>query len=170
MPTVMTDIVPILDAFAAPPAPEDGRQSPMAAAIARGTMRALREIGFAVVTELPLATGRRADLLAFDRAQAVWIVEIKSSPADFRADHKWQDYRLSCDRLFFAVDAGFPQSLLPPDAGVFVADAYGAVMLRDAPLHPLPAARRRAVTLAAGRAAALRLHALMDPSAAGMLL
>jgi hypothetical protein len=28
-------------------------------------------------------------------------VEIKSSVADFRADQKWIDYRLHCDRLFF---------------------------------------------------------------------
>jgi hypothetical protein len=166
----MSDVIPTLETFAAPPAPEDGRQSPAATAIARGTMRALRDLGFAVVTELPLSTGRRADLIAFDRAATVWIIEIKSSPADFRADHKWRDYRLTCDRLFFAVDDAFPLALLPPDTGIFVADAYGAALVREAPLHPLAAARRKAVTLAAGRAAALRLQALMDPGAAGALL
>jgi hypothetical protein len=166
----MADAFPILDAFAAPPAPVDGRQSQAAAMIARGTMRALRELGFAVVTELSLATGRRADLFAFDRAGTVWIVEIKSSVADFRADRKWPDYRLSCDRLFFAVDADFPPALLPPDVGVFIADAYGAALLREAPLHRLAPARRKAVTLSAGRVAALRLHGLMDPAPAGSLL
>lgn len=166
----MVDVAPLLDNFAAPPAPADGRQSVAAATIARGTMRALRELGFAIVTELPLATGRRADLFAFDRGTSAWIVEIKSSVADFRADRKWPDYRLSCDRLFFAVDAAFPLALLPPDVGIFVADAYGAALIREAPLHPLAAARRKTLILAAGRVAAMRLHALMDPAPAGAFL
>jgi hypothetical protein len=158
-----------LEMFGPQAAPADGRQSAAATVIARGTMRALRALGFAVVTELPLATGRRADLLAFDRSGTVWIVEIKSSVADFRADRKWPDYRHSCDRLHFAVDSAFPLDLLPPDTGIFVADAYGAALVREAPLHPLPAARRKAVTLSAGRVAALRLHGLMDPHTGEMI-
>jgi hypothetical protein len=61
-----------------------------------------------VVSELPLASGRRADLVALAGDGEVWIVEIKSSIADFRADQKWIDYRLHCDRLFFATDARRP--------------------------------------------------------------
>jgi hypothetical protein len=30
------------------------------------------------------------------------IVEIKSSVEDFRADQIWSDYRMHCDREFFA--------------------------------------------------------------------
>jgi len=160
----------ILDMFGPHAAPVDGRQSAAATVIARGTMRALRTLGFAVVTELPLATGRRADLFAFDRSGTVWIVEIKSSVADFRADRKWPDYRLSCDRLHFAVDAAFPLDILPPETGVFVADAYGAALVREAPLHPLPATRRKAVTLNAARVAALRLHGLLDPHQGGEII
>lgn len=41
--------------------PIDRRQSPTALAVARGTTRLLHSLGFAVVSELPLASGRRAD-------------------------------------------------------------------------------------------------------------
>ena len=42
----------------------DGRQSPIAAEIQRGVCRALRALGHSVVTELALANGRRADVVA----------------------------------------------------------------------------------------------------------
>src|SRR3989475_11147062 len=82
--------------------PIDGRQSPTALRVARGTTRLLHSLGFSVVSELPLASGRRADLVALGADREVWIVEIKSSIADLRADQKWIDYRRHCDRLFFA--------------------------------------------------------------------
>ena len=66
-----------------------------------------------MVTELPLATGRRADVVGLGPGGEMWIVEIKSSVEDFRADHKWPDYRLSCDRLFFASHAGVPLDISP---------------------------------------------------------
>ena len=88
--------------------PIDGRQSETALAVARGTARLLHAHGFSVVSELPLPSGRRADLVALDAGGEVWIVEIKSSVADFRADQKWQDYRLHCDRLFFATAIEVP--------------------------------------------------------------
>src|SRR5262252_10700149 len=72
--------------------PVDGRQSPAALAIARGATRLLHSLGFSVVGELPLASGRRADLVALGGDGEVWIIEIKSSAADFRADRKWSDY------------------------------------------------------------------------------
>ena len=86
--------------------PVDGRQSATALAIARGTTRLLHAHGYSVVSELPLPSGRRADLVALGADGTLWIVEIKSSIADFRADQKWMDYRLHCDRLFFATTLG----------------------------------------------------------------
>src|ERR1035437_8399838 len=65
--------------------PIDGRQSETALAVGRGTARLLHAHGFCVVSELPLASGRRADLVALDAGGEIWIVEIKSSVADFRA-------------------------------------------------------------------------------------
>ncbi len=93
--------------------PVDGRQSETALAIARGTARLLHAHGFSVVSELGLPSGRRADLVALDAGGEIWIVEIKSSVADFRADQKWQDYRAHCDRLFFATCMEVPQRNFP---------------------------------------------------------
>jgi hypothetical protein len=143
--------------------PVDGRQSPTALAIARGATRLLHAFGYSVVRELPRAAGRRADLVALGADGEIWIVEIKSSIGDFRADHKWMDYRLHCDRLFFATTADVPCDIFPPDAGLIVADAFGGSIMCEAPTHRLHAATRKSMILAFARAAALRLSALSDP-------
>jgi hypothetical protein len=95
----------------------------------------------------------------------LWICEIKSSVEDFRVDSKWPAYHDHCDRLFFAVGADLPLAILPAQTGIVVADRFGAAIVREAPERPLAAARRKAVQLRFARAAALRLHALMDPHA-----
>ena len=143
--------------------PVDGRQSETALSIARGTSRLLHAHGFCVVSELSLASGRRADLVALNPAGEIWIVEIKSSVADFRADNKWMDYRLHCDRLFFATCQEVPCEIFPPDTGLIVADAFGASIVCEAPEHRLPAPTRKSMMLAFARAAAIRLQALADP-------
>jgi hypothetical protein len=144
--------------------PVDGRQSPTALKVARGTTRLLHSFGLSVVSELPLASGRRADLVALSDSGEIWIVEIKSSIADFRADQKWMDYRLHCDRLFFATTLEVPCDIFPNDTGLIVADAFGAEIVCEAPEHRLHATTRRNMTLAFARAAALRLSALADPT------
>jgi hypothetical protein len=144
--------------------PVDGRQSDTALAIARGTARLLLSLGFSCVSELPLASGRRADLVGLDSGGEIWIVEIKSSVADFRADQKWQDYRMHCDRLFFATCVEVPCEIFPPDTGLIVADAFGAHLVCEAPEHRLAAATRKMMMLAFARAAALRMQALADPN------
>jgi hypothetical protein len=143
--------------------PVDGRQSETALAVARGTSRLLRSLGFSTLSELPLPSGRRADLVALNERGDIWIVEIKSSLADLRADGKWKDYRLHCDRLFFALTSELPCEIFPPDTGLIVADAYGAHMHCDAPEHRLPAATRKAMLLRFASAAAQRLGRLADP-------
>jgi hypothetical protein len=143
--------------------PVDGRQSEAALTIARGTTRLLHSLGLCVVSELPLPSGRRADLVALGTDGTLWIVEIKSSAADLRADQKWMDYRLHCDRLFFATSAEVPCDIFPNDTGLIVADAFGAAIVCEAPEHRLHAATRRGMTLNFARAAALRLAALADP-------
>jgi hypothetical protein len=141
----------------------DGRQSETALAIARGTARYLHALGYCVVSELPLPSGRRADLVALGGDGEIIIVEIKSSVADFRADQKWMDYRRHCDRLFFATHAGVPCDIFPADAGLIVADAFGASIVSEAPEQRIAAATRRSVTLRFAHAAALRLQAVADP-------
>ena len=143
--------------------PTDRRQSEPALAVARGTARWLRSLGFSCVTELPLPSGRRADLVAMNGKGEIWIVEIKSSSADLRADQKWQEYRNHCDRLFFAFMQDLPCELFPPGTGLIVADAYGAHLHCDAPEHRLSAPTRKLMTIRFGLAAAARLNRLFDP-------
>jgi hypothetical protein len=151
--------------LAAPiPVPVDGRQSDTALRIARGTARLLHAHGFAIVSELPLPSGRRADLVGLDASGQVWIVEVKSSIADFRADQKWPDYRAHCDRLFFATSLEVPCEIFPADAGLIVADAFGAEFKCHAPEHRLAAPTRKSMLLLFARAAAARLQALHDPN------
>ena len=147
-----------------PTVPVDGRQSATALAVARGSARLLASLGFASLTELPLASGRRADIVALGGAGDIWIVEIKSSIADFRADQKWMDYRLHCDRLFFATTVEVPCEIFPPDTGLIVADAFGGSIICEAPEHRLPAATRKSMMLRFGHCAASRLQALADPA------
>lgn len=144
--------------------PVDGRQSQTALAVARGTARLLHRHGFCVVSELPLASGRRADLVALGTDGAIWIVEIKSSVADFRADQKWMDYRMHCDRLFFATTTEVPCEIFPQDTGLIVADGFGAEIVCEAPEHRLHAATRKSMILNIARASALRLQSLIDPA------
>ncbi|MFG1350592.1 MmcB family DNA repair protein [Xanthobacter autotrophicus] len=141
----------------------DGRQSETARAVQRGVLRHLALAGLAGVPEFALVSGRRADILALSPRGEITIIEIKSSVADFRTDAKWPQYRSFCDRLLFAVPLDFPVEILPPDTGLLMADAFGAECLREAPLHPLAPATRKALTLRFARAAATRLAVLYDP-------
>jgi hypothetical protein len=143
----------------------DGRQSETALMIARGARRLLRTRGFSSVTELSLTDGRRADIAAVNRDGEVLIVEVKSSAADFLADHKWRDYLACCDRLYFAISERTPAELMPLEAGLIVADSYGAEIVRDAELKRMAPASRRALLLRFAQAAADRLHRLADPAA-----
>jgi hypothetical protein len=146
----------------------DGRQSAAALDIARGALRTLRALGFAGTTELVLPTGRRADITAINAAGEIWIIEIKSSIEDFRADAKWPEYRAYCDRLLFAVSPEFPRDVLPDDAGLILADRFGGEVVRAAPSTPLSAARRKAMLIAIARSACLRMHTALDPDSAKM--
>ncbi len=148
------------------PAP-DRRQSETALAIARGTARLLRARGFACISELPLPSGRRADLVAINERGEIWIVEIKSSMEDLRADQKWPDYRAHCDRLFVAFTLDLPCEVFPAETGLIIADAYGAHMQRPAPEHRLPAPTRKSMTVRFALAAAQRINRLVDPQGPG---
>ncbi len=146
--------------------PADGRQSETALMIARGVRRLLRARGFSSLTELKLTDGRRADIAAVNSEGEVIIVEIKSSPADCRADRKWRDYLACCDRLYVAISERTPAALMPIDAGLIVADPYGAEILREAELQRMAPPSRRALLLRFAQAAADRLHRLADPGGA----
>ncbi|MDC1228453.1 MmcB family DNA repair protein [Octadecabacter sp.] len=131
--------------------------------LARGVCRHLRSLDFVCVEELVPKRGLRVDVMALGPKGEVWIVECKSSRADFQSDHKWQGYLEWCDRFFWAVDGDFPTELLPDGTGLIIADAYDGEVVRMAPEDKLPAARRKVMVQKFARTAALRLQGLRDP-------
>jgi hypothetical protein len=124
--------------------------------VTRGAARLLVALGYAPVAEVCLPNGRRADLMALGPKGEIAIVEVKSGPEDYLADRKWGEYLSYCDAFYFAVAPEFPRQLLPEEPGLIVADGFGGAVLRDAPATPLAPARRKALTLAVGRLAAMR--------------
>ncbi len=141
--------------------PENPATTPdIAAGIFRGVTRALIDADHGVLPELPLANGRRADLVAIDHLGQITIVEVKSSLADYRSDHKWQDYLDYCDHFYFAVNEDFPKGVLPEDEGLMIADSFAAEILRPAQRRPLSAARRKAMLIRFARLAARRFQSM----------
>lgn len=133
--------------------------------LARGVARHLRGHGFESVPEVTLPSGLRADLMALGPKGEIWIVECKSSVADFRTDGKWTGYLDWADRFFWAVRADFPQEILPPDSGLIRADGYGAEIVSMPDASPLASARRKMLTLRFARLVAARLQGVNDPGA-----
>jgi len=134
--------------------------------VTRGARSLLRALGASVLSEFPLPDGRRADLAGLSKDGSLRIVEVKCSLEDFRADGKWGCYRAYCDRFYFAIPLGLDettQGLFPADSGLIVADAQGAEILREAPVHPLAAATRKALLVRFGALAAERLHCALHP-------
>ena len=126
------------------------------AQVTRGAARLLIALGYAPLAEVTLPNGRRADLMALGPKGQIFIVEVKSSVEDFRTDQKWWEYRPYCDAFAFAVAPEFPREILPDEPGLIVADAFGGAVLREAPIETLAGARRKALTLAFARLAAMR--------------
>ena len=106
--------------------------------------------------------GRRADVMALAPSGRITIIEVKSCPADFLSDRKWQAYSAFCDCFGFAVPADFPFGLLPEETGILVADAYDAALIRPLQNFVLASARRRCLHLRFARLAALRSLGLPD--------
>ncbi|MCX7900577.1 MAG: MmcB family DNA repair protein, partial [Methylocystis sp.] len=115
--------------------------------VTRGARRLLRAEGFAVIEELPLPNGLRADLVGLATDGTLRIVEVKSCAADLRADQKWRRYLDYCDTFYFAVPATLDHEKMPAEAGVIVADAHGGMTLRAAPQTRLSPATRRVMLL-----------------------
>ena len=126
------------------------------ATVTRGAARLLTALGYAPLSEVTLPNGRRADLMALGPKGQIFIVEVKSGIEDFRVDLKWPEYLPYCDAFAFAVAPEFPREILPDAPGLIVADGFGGAILREAPVEPLAGARRKALTLAFARLAAMR--------------
>jgi hypothetical protein len=134
--------------------------------LARGVCRHLASHGFSVIEEFVPDRGLRVDVMALGPKGEIWIVECKSSRADFQSDHKWEGYLDWCDRYFWAVDLEFPSELLPVETGLIIADGYDAEIVRMAPEDRLAGARRNVLIRKFATHAARRLQALRDPEAA----
>ncbi|MEM9148443.1 MAG: MmcB family DNA repair protein [Pseudomonadota bacterium] len=125
--------------------------------LARGVCCGLLAHGLVPLSEFTLPDGLRMDVCALGRDGEIWCVEVKSGRADFVSDQKWQGYRAWCDRFAFAVPEGFPEDILPRDAGLIRADGHAAEVIRQPDLVRLAPARRKALTLRFARLAAERL-------------
>ena len=135
--------------------------------LARGVGRHLRAHDFVSVEELVPTRGLRVDVMGLGPKGEIWVIECKSSRADFQTDQKWQGYLEWCDRFFWAVDQDFPTEFLPDDTGLIIADAYDAEIIRMGPEAKLAAARRKVMVQKFARHAAARSQAARDP---GLLL
>ena len=131
--------------------------------LARGVCRLLLEYDFVSIEEFMPERGKRVDVMALGPKGEIWVIECKSSRADFTSDAKWEGYLEWCDRYFWAVDADFPTDLLPDGTGLIIADAYDAEIIRMGPESKLAAARRTSLTRRFARHAGLRLQGLRDP-------
>ena len=131
--------------------------------LARGVARHLAGLGIVSIEEFVPTRGLRVDVMGLGPKGDIWVIECKSSRADFQGDAKWEGYLEWCDRYFWAVDTAFPTDLLPDGTGLMIADAYDAEIIRMAPEDRLAGARRRMLVQKFATHAARRLHAVRDP-------
>lgn len=124
--------------------------------VTRGAARLMVALGYAPLLEVGLPNGRRADIMALGPRGEIAIVEVKSCWEDYRVDAKWPEYAPFCDAFYFAAPPEFDRAWLPQGPGVIVADGFGGAVLEEAPSTPLAPARRKALTLAFARLAAMR--------------
>jgi len=149
--------------------PVTSRQGDTANDVARGITRLFARNGIWCIPEIPLKNGRRADLMGIDAKGLVVIVEIKVARGDLLGDAKWPDYLECCDRFFWGVPPGLDRTPLetevyqPDCCGVIVADGYDGEIVRQAPLHPLAAARRKSLVERLARIAMRRNVSTLDP-------
>ena len=137
--------------------------------LARGICRHLISHDFVAIEEFVPDRGLRVDVMALGPKGEVWVIECKSSRADFQTDKKWNGYLEWCDRYFWAVDENFPTDLLPSETGLIIADSYDAEIIRMGPEEKLAPARRKVLTSKFARHAARRLHSFRDPGVAALI-
>ena len=91
-----------------------------------------------------MKTGRRVDLIALSRSQHITIVEVKSSPADFSSDKKWQNFLDWADQFYFAVAENFTVERLADKmpCGILIKDGFDTHILHEAALRKLLTQRR----------------------------
>lgn len=68
-------------------------------------LRWLYDRGYVAVSELVLNNGKRVDVIGYNEAGQIVIVEVKASRADLLADDKWMTYLHYCDEFYFCMHA-----------------------------------------------------------------
>lgn len=142
---------------------------PSAQAVARGICRLFARNDIWCLSEMPLRSSRRADLMGIDPKGQLIIVEIKVNRADLLGDSKWTDYLEHCDRFYWGLAAHLDPACMstaafqPERCGLIVADGYDAEIIRPAPTVPLAAARRKVETERLARTALRRQLCGLDP-------
>lgn len=139
---------------------------PVGQLLARSVRRHLRRsLNFQSLEEFIPQRGLRVDVMAIGPKGEVWIVECKSSRADFVSDSKWHGYMEYCDQFFWAVDSTFPHELLPEGTGLILADKHDAEIVRFGEDSKIAPARRRKLLLKFARNAADRHFIMTEASA-----
>ena len=64
--------------------------------IARGVCRHLKQYNFECLEEFVPIRGARVDIMAIGPKGELWIIECKSSLADYTQDTKWEKYLPFC--------------------------------------------------------------------------
>ena len=132
--------------------------------IARGVCRHLKQYNFSCLEEFVPIKGSRVDIIAIGPRGEIWIIECKSSPADYNQDQKWEKYLPFCDRYFRAVPQNFPTNILPAKDGLMIADQYDAEIVRYGQEYKISPQKRKVITTKVARNASDRLRLLLDPS------
>lgn len=132
--------------------------------IARGVCRHLKQYNFACIEEFVPIKGARVDVIAVGPRGEIWIIECKSSPADYIQDQKWKKYLPFCDRYFWAVPQNFPTNILPTDDGLIIADPYDAEIIRFGSENKMNPQKRKIIITKIARNASDRLRLFVDPS------
>ncbi|MDG2097296.1 MAG: MmcB family DNA repair protein [Paracoccaceae bacterium] len=131
--------------------------------IARGVCRHLKQYNFSCLEEFVPIKGSRVDIIAIGPGSEIWIIECKSSPADYNQDQKWEKYLPFCDRYFWAVPQNFPTNILPADDGLIIADTYDAEIIRYGPERKLNPQKRKKIITKFAQNASDRLRLFLDP-------
>ena len=98
--------------------------------------------GDGVLREFRLKVRRRVDLITMTKKGLITIIEIKSSPEDFRSDRKWGEHIEWADRFYFGVSDNFPIDILPKEHGIIITDGFDCHEARPSPLNKLNGSRR----------------------------
>ena len=98
--------------------------------------------GDGVLREFRLKVRRRVDLITMTNKGLITIIEIKSSPEDFRSDKKWGEYIEWADRFYFGVGDNFPIDILPKEHGIIITDGFDCHEARPSSVNSLNGSRR----------------------------